>query len=496
MDYILGIDVGTTATKCALASADGKICAFSSVPYETVFGPDGVVQQDARDWYKTLCIAVRECLEAQPQARVRALSLSTQGGSMVPVDAQGEPLYPVAVWMDVRAKQQAKRVQADLPEDYVYLQTGWPLNAGGNALQMLWLRDHETEIFNKTYKFLDTVQYVNYHLTGKFVGDYTNMGIAYLMDVRKKCYDPEILKYLGVNEGHMAELTQSGSVIGPLTPKAARDLGLGEDVLVVSGGHDQYCAALGAGSVEAGDIFLATGTAWVILATLDDYLVDTRTHFSFGNHVLPGMCGAMASLMTGGTSLEWYVQEFMRDLAWDKQKAFAEINRAAGEIPPGANGVVFYPHFQGTTCPTWRQNHRASLMGVELNTTRDTIARAVMEGVAYDMNWLLRSLYAQGVQAKRIKMVGGAAKSPVWPQIMADVTNLPLDIPSVADTPTLGALILAGTGCGIFDSMQQGAACFSGGTRTLLPQKEAARAYQGLFKEYIKRFEALEQYYG
>ena len=297
---LLGIDVGTTGTKSILLDGEGRIVCSSYKKYSRSCTENGHVEQDAEDWWKALSYTVRECTKVlDSKDEVKAISLSTQGGSMVPVDADGDPLANAVTWMDTRGAEQHEALLKLNGEDFYYLRSGWRLSNSFNLIQIVWLRDNVPKVFEKAAKFLSTIDFINRRLTGEFRIDPTSAGMTQLFNIIEHKWDERILALAGLSTERLPEITNSGEVVGTLSRNAALELGLSKTVRVVSGGHDQYCAALGAGAIDTGDVLLSTGTSWVILAVADHPVLNTAFYPAPGQHVVGGRWGVISYTPAG-----------------------------------------------------------------------------------------------------------------------------------------------------------------------------------------------------
>lgn len=496
MKYLLGIDIGTTGTKTILYREDGLQCGMGYRGYELVHQRADWAEQNADDWWHAVVETVREAVrDITDPENIAALSLSTQGGSLVVVDAAGTPMMPAVSWMDRRAgKQELDALLSDKETNYHYRNTGWPLTNSFNLVQIKYLSNHQPEVFRSVAKFLSTSDYINFRLTGRFVTDHTNAGITNLSLIRSMQWDPTALKDLGISEDRLASLRPSGERIGTLTEAAAAELGIPASVVVVNGGQDQYCGAVGAGAVESGDVMLATGTAWVVLGAFSDMVLDEQGFMAPCRHVLPDRYGSMATVPAGGMAMEWFRETFRED---DGQPlmSFDQINREAAQTPPGADGLRFYPHFSGATCPSWKISNRAGFIGVHLGHRRAHFARAVMEGIAVDVNKIICALRENGGQPKRIKIIGGASRSDLWCSIVTDVTGLPVIRPVQVDVPCTGAAMIAGVGAGLFADYAEAIRTFCKAGETLYPNEERMHLYAGIVADYAAGFCHLTAFY-
>lgn len=483
MQYLLGIDVGTTGTKTLLFRQDGKLMGQAYCPYATDNPGGGKSEQNPMDWWNAIVQTVRHVLEeAQTAKDVAAISLSTQGGTMVPVDSQFMPVRPAIVWNDTRCTQERQLFIQEFGEEVIYKKTGWALAPGQNLLQIRWMKENEPELFQKTAYFLSVPDYISYKLTGIPAVDPSNMGINQLGDITSCDYDPELLAFAGIDRGQLPKIQPSGTPIGKLTACAASALGLSTEVLVVSGAHDQYAVALGAGACENDDILIGTGTCWVVTRISD--MPNFASGLSQSIAAIPGKWGSLRSLPSGGVCLEWW----RKNIAVDSSGAlipFDQINATVSGRAAAEDGLFFYPF--GGYAGTGKTLQKGTLIGLDIAHDRYNIARAIMEGVAFQILWMLEEFQAE---PESLRLTGGATKSRVWCQIVADISGIPVCIPETADLACVGAAILAGVGCGLYENAKQGYNLMSIPERTLYPDPEKSSMYQKnteLYRSYAQQ---------
>lgn len=487
----LGIDIGTTGTKAMLVDESGSIIRTEYYGYPTHREGEGIFEQDANDWWQALVSTVNRCIEdIENKEDIGALALSTQAGTLVLTDAECNPLGKAITWQDSRAKEIAERLNQEYEQDYFYLNTGWKLSGSYNFLNMLWLKEHRPDLFYKAQKFLSVNEFLNYKLTGSYFGDYVNSGITQLFDLQTCVYNGEALNILEIPENKLAKLLPSGTIIGGLTHDAAKELGLTTDTKVVLAGQDQYCSALGMGAIDDGDVAMSTGTAWVILAISSTPLFHIESYIAPGRHICPDLWGNMATLMTGGGAIEWCKQ-----LVGDKGCSYDDINLLASKSVAGANGLMLLPFFQGATYPIWNSKLRATLFGLELRHSKGDMVRVVMEGVAMQLNLIFETVKSIGFKPRVLKTAGGAVKSLEWVQIIADVTNTPLQIFATADMACVGAALIAAKANGDFSTYTEGIQRWNLDYKFVFPNTENTTIYRELFEKYKKRTFMLDQMY-
>ena len=479
--YILGIDVGTTGTKTLLFSAVGDLLGHAYRSYETSAPQVGYSEQDPEDWWRAVCETVREVCAAPDVAEgVAAISLSLQGGTVVPVDEELRAVRPAIVWNDLRCGAQREAYLKEVGDAKgMYEMSGWQLDPQLPALQIRWMRDNEPELFAKTDMFLTVPDYISKKMTGIAAVDLSDAGINQLCDIRRGCYDEKILHFAGITEAQLPKIVRSGDVIGNLTAQAAAELGLTTRAVLVAGAHDQYAVALGAGANKPGDILIGSGTAGVVTAIGDRPAFETGLDQSIA--ATPGMWGSLASLSSGGVCLEWW----RKNLAVDggEPVSYDAINEEVSRRKAAEDGLFFFP-FSGRMNGE-KDFQKGTFVGLDLAHDRYDLARAVMEGVVFQTRWMLERFQTKP-SADGLKLSGGASKSPLWCSLAANITGLPIRIPAVADLACVGAAILAGVGCGIYRDAEEGYRALAVDEQVLQPDPEAVRRYDEWYAAYKK----------
>lgn len=489
--YVIGVDIGTTGTKALLFSVDGQLQGQAYQDYPISTPQVGQSEQRSEDWWNAVVTVVRSvCQGKDIQEKVAAISLSTQGGTVVPVDENGEPLRRAIVWNDARcAVQKASFLEEVGPDKTMYEKTGWKLGCGLPALEIRWLKENEPEVFQNTAMFLTVPDYISLKMTGIGAVDPSNVGINQLADIRTLTYDEELLRFAGITENQLPAIVSSGDVIGNLTERAAADLGLSTKTLLVAGAHDQYAVALGAGATRKGDILIGSGTCWVVTAIHD--VADFTAGFSQSVTAVPELWGSLWSLSSGGVCLDW----LRKNLAVTKTGetlGYGTLNEGVAGCKAAEDGLFFFP-FTGISGDN-RSFTKASFIGLDLCHNRFHMARAVMEGIAFQVVWMLRAFSAKPGK-DGIKLTGGAARSSVWVQMLADISGLPVRIPEVPDLACVGAAILAGKGSGLYQSVEEGYAHLAVRETVVYPNPDAAARYALLLETYKQQAAALHDVY-
>ena len=330
-------------------------------------------------------------------------------------------------------------------------------------------------MFRRAHQFISTEEYINMRLTGRSVADPTNAAMRQLINVAASDWDDTLLLLAGLTRSRLPECLPTGALIGSLTRDASEALGLPAGVKIYNGAHDQYCAALGSGAVTPGELLLSTGTTWVVLGVAEKPLF-TPSHIAPGVHPVPGLYGNIASLNSAGSALKWF-----RKLTGED---FSALDAEAEKRRDSAEGILFYPYYAGSGFPHHIPEVKACCVGMELMHDKYDLARALMEGVAFEARWTLEEFSAHGADVRRLKLVGGAAKSALWSSITCDVTGCELQIPAEKDTCCIGAAMIAAVGSGICSDYFDAARRMVRYTKNLLPDSESSAFYEKKYARY------------
>jgi len=413
-DLLLGIDAGTTLMKAALYAPDGSCLGTGEAAQGVVSPQPGLAEQDPVTWWRGLRRAVRQAL-ARAGVRgdeVAAVGLSTQGGTLTVFDQSGTPRGPALVWSDARQRADADDDPRSRQKHFQL--TGLP-HRDMTPAGITWLKTHRPERFAAPYRIGYVPDYLIFRLTGEWVSDSTNLGICNICDLRSGDIALPVIEALGIPREAFAATRQAGEVAGTLLPDAAQALGLRAGIPVAVPAHDQYAAALGAGCTEPGDLLLSTGTAWVVLLITREPTTDRNGSFWPGRHVQQGMWGLMGAISSGSCTLDRLLTITRQRPDWDR------INAAVEPIPAGSGGLLVIPHLVGRTLPSRDPQARGAIIGWSLGHTREHFWRAAMEGLAMETRAACDYLAGHGARIGGLRMVGGAARSTIWPLIVASV---------------------------------------------------------------------------
>jgi xylulokinase len=482
---LLGLDVGTTATKALLFDPEGNVRASARASYGLITPQPGWVEQDPEELWRAVVTVLRSIVsQLQPEQQVLALAQSSQGGTTVPVDAAGQPTYNAISWMDGRAQAEYDDLSRQFGGEVISEKTGWPLMAGLPLQHIRWLRTQQPDTFARSRHFLFVNDFIGRRLTGELCMNPSDASITQLLDIETGDWDDWLLMLDGIRREQLSPVHPSGVAFGKLTAEASSATGLPAGLPVINGAHDQYCAAVGMRVARPGSVLLSCGTAWVLLAVPEDLDVGRRSGMALSCHAVPGRWGAIRSLGAVGTSLDWLI-----DHTWaghegatheDRSALYQAVNAAAGRSGPGAHGLIFCPLAGGHAGSFGVA--QGGFLGLTLTHGRGDLSRAVMEGVACELRWALDEIQAAGVTVHELTMVGGAARSPLWPQIVADVTGVGASVPAITEAASWGAAVLAGIGVGVFEGVESAGSTLAARSQHFEPGNRAV--YEPLYERY------------
>jgi xylulokinase len=499
-NLILGLDIGTTSTKAVLFDLSGTELATAEKAYPLHTPRVGWVEQEPEALWQALIDVLREIVsQAGQQQRILALALAAQSGSLLPARVDGLPVSTIITWLDGRTEALVKEWRKQGIEARIRLINGWHLYPGLCLPTIAWLRRHQPDVFAAAGRYFSVNDYLVHRLSGRFCTNPSNAGGMQLVDVSRGAWSPELCALAGIEPHQLSPIRPAGEVVGCITAEVSRLTGLPTATMVVNGGHDQGCTALGLGVTSPGKVLLGCGTAWVVTGVIESPDVRVLPDSLDMNFLpmpqqgqAPGRWTISQSLGGLGASLEWLLRQWWlgADASLTRQplpdgarrEAYAALDRELEETRPGGDGLFFQPLAGGHSAPAGEQ--RGCLVGLRLDHSRADVVRAMMEGAGYELRWVLDDIRHAGMSIQRMWMIGGAAQSPLWPAILASVTGVPLSLPQYGQWPAVGAAILAGLGAGAYDTLAEAQALFVRPTRQVDPEPEAMSIYDESFARY------------
>lgn len=499
MKYLLAHDIGTSGNKATLFTVEGEMVRSTVASYQVDYQSGGRAEQNPLDWWNAVCLSTKIITEGIDPDDILGLSFSAQMQCCLIVDEQGNVLRPAIIWADNRAKEQTEALLQKIDGTEAYNLLGHRLSPSYSLEKLMWIRDNEPENYKKTYKMLQVKDYIIYRMTGKFVTDYSDASGTNAFDLDKLAWSKEIIDAAGVSFDLFPELHGSTDVIGTLLPEAAEQLGLTTSVKVVCGGGDGPCSAVGAGCTEDDQMFLSFGTsAWIGGTTDKKFLDDEKVLMCFG-HVIPGKYMPCGTMQSAGSSYAYARNQFCQA---EKEKAkelgidsWDLVNQMAESAPAGAKGLIFLPYLAGERAPRWNPDASGSFVGIRMYHTREDYIRAVLEGVAMNLELILKS-YRKTMNIEKLILTGGGAKGQIVAQILSDVLNASFQSPDhVEEATSIAAAVIAGIGCGVYQDFSAIHQFLKFGA-PVEPTKENQEIYQKSKKIFDDVYQALLPLYG
>lgn len=493
---IIGFDIGTTGCKAIIFSGNGQILARSAREYTIRTPQPHWAEQDAEEVWQLAWSALREAVAQVRDDPPVALALSCQGEAVIPVDAAGRALRPAILGMDTRTEAENAWLVEQFGLETLFNRTGMPANTVNSLPKLLWLQRHEPELWKIAHQFLLYEDFFLRRLGGQAIISHCLASRTQMYDLSTSDWADDILAPCGIKRECLAPLAPaSGGVVGTLRKELARELGLSREVLLVSGGHDQACAALGSGVTQAGLAMVSTGTAEVVEVAMETPALDKSLregNISVYRHVVPGLFLAMTLNHSGGLSLRWYRDTLGR---WEQEQAQASGQDAydllLAEAPPGPTELLFLPHFSGSGTPVWDTSSKGAILGLTFGTTQAAIVKALLEGLTFELRNNLDLLRRAGVTINELHAVGGGARSPLWLQLKADICHIPLRVPQVTEAACLGAALLAGVAAGIYPDVAAAVTQTVHVQRQIEPKAASAAAYDNKYQLYRQVYPTL-----
>ncbi|HEY5532478.1 MAG TPA: FGGY-family carbohydrate kinase [Candidatus Anoxymicrobiaceae bacterium] len=500
-DLLIGHDVGTGGSKSVLADTDGNLMAGTFQPYEVSYPRPNWAEQDPEDWWRAVSAGTRQLLDETgvDPSRIRGIGFAGQMIGIVPVNAEGELLSHAIVWLDSRADEQAERLIRRLGGKRIFTLIAGALPTGKDVVcKLAWLKEKEPELFSDTHAFLDVTGYMVLRATGEFSMDHSGAGGTGLLDNKTREWSSMLARLVSVPLEKMPPVHRSIDIVGGLTDAAARDMGLVEGTPVIAGMADIPAAATGSGALENGDAHIYLGTSsWLCLSLSKPKNLPKNGIVSVASPD-PSMFIMLGESETAGLCLKWFADNLAtaaeRERAGpDEMAIFAILDEIVAGVKPGAENLVFTPWMFGERSPVGDTTLRASFFNLSLEHRREHLLRAVYEGVAYNLRWMVEEVERHGMPIKSLRAIGGGAKSDIWMHIMADVTGKPVEaLACPQEAGALGVALAVAVGLGIFGDYKHIKKILKL-RETFQPDPANASRYQELFAAFHDVYPALSK---
>ncbi|WP_455365082.1 FGGY-family carbohydrate kinase [[Eubacterium] cellulosolvens] len=482
---VVGTDIGTTNVKTKLYTPEGKILGEAIREHQLIYPKPTWIEVEPEVLWRSVTETIQQSInQAKVSPKdVEGISISCMSPSCLPIDKDGKPLRPAFLWCDTRSIEESDWIRQNIGLEKVHQVCGNTIAPYFGGVKWLWYRRNEPKLFEKTKKILQCNSYIIHKLTGEVVIDFSQAGLCVpAFDLYKKCWSSEMCDEMGVNTDLLPDVYSSSQVVGEVSNPSAENLGLRKGIPVVAGGGDFACSTLACGVFKEGEAGQMLGTAGNLMIPVKGGPFDPRLINSV--HVTENYI-SIGNVFAGGL-VRWF-----RDLMTSFQKEdgidYKMLDSRAGEIPAGSDGLIVLPHLIGGIAPLWNPFTKGVIFGLTSSHTASHIYRAILEGVAYGFFTIVEIVREAGTRIEAIIAVNGGAKSQLWRQIFADVTNLPFSYYPLGGDATMGDALLAGKGVGVINRF--------GVIREWLKETKKTDANPELHSKYMKYYEIYRRIY-
>lgn len=482
----IGVDLGTSAVKLLLMDETGKIHKIVSKEYPLYFPQPGWSEQNPQDWIRQSMEGIKELTAQCDKSQIKGISFGGQMHGLVVLDEKDQIIRPAILWNDGRTGKQTDYLNQEIGKETLSRYTGNIAFAGFTAPKILWMREKEPENFARVRKIMLPKDYLAFYLSGEFSTDFSDASGTLLLDVEHKRWSEKMMEICGIRKSQLPKLYESWEPTGIIKPEIAEELGIPQNVKIIAGAGDNAAAAVGTGTVGEGQCNLSVGTSGTVFISSKNFGVDEHNALHSFAHA-DGNYHLMGCMLSAASCNKWWMEEILRTKEYQKEQ---EGIRKLGENP-----VFYLPYLMGERSPHNDPDARAAFVGMSMDTTREDMTQAMLEGVAFGLRDSMEAAKSTGLHPERSKICGGGAKSPLWRKIIANVMNMKIDRIESEEGPGYGAAILAAVGCGVFSSVEEAAGRLVKITDTEESDPQLAEKYEEKYQKYRKLYPALKEFY-
>ena len=475
----IGVDLGTSAVKLLLMDAEGKIHKIASREYPLEFPHPGWSQQDPLQWFTQTMDGLEELLRECDKSQVAGISFGGQMHGLVTLDENDQVIRPAILWNDGRTTEETAYLNEVIGKEKLSAYTANIAFAGFTAPKILWMQKNEPELWARVKKIILPKDYLAFRLSGSFCTDYSDASGMLLLDVKNRRWSKEMMEICNLTEDMLPTLYESYEVVGNILPEIAAQLQIPETVKIIAGAGDNAAAAVGTGTVGEGRCNLSLGTSGTIFISSEKFGVDQNNALHSFDHA-DGGYHLMGCMLSAASCNKWWMDEIL------KTKDYSSEQKGINKL--GENTVFYLPYLMGERSPHNNPAARAMFIGMSMDTTREDMTQAVLEGVAFGLRDSLEVARSLGIKIERSKICGGGAKSPLWRTIIAAVMNLKLDIIESEEGPGYGGAILAAVGCGEYPDVETATNKLVKVVETIEPDPELVAKYEARYQEFKKLY--------
>ena len=497
MSYVIGIDIGTSGTKTALFDERGVKVASKTVEYPLYQPKEDWAEQEPRDWWGATVEGIRAVTAGIDKSGIVGVGLSGQMHGLVMLDGDGEVLRRSIIWCDQRTSRQCDEITELVGADRLMEITKSPALTGFTASKILWVREHEPEIYEKCRTILLPKDYIRYMLTGERATEVSDASGMQLLDIGGRDWSAEVTDALGIDRGMLGKVYESHEVTGRISAAASEVTGLPAGIPVVGGAGDNAASAVGCGVVKGGRAFTTIGTSGVVFAHSPGLACDPKGRMHSFCAAVPGEWHVMGVVQSAGLSLRWFRDQFCsaeQALADERGvDVYKVMDEVASKSAVGSGKLLFLPYLMGERTPHLDPCAKGAFIGLTSTHTRGDMLRAVMEGVTFALRDSLELFSAAGITVGDMMACGGGASSPLWRQMLADVFGCPVRTAASNEGGALGAAILAAVGAGIYSDVREACDAVIGEGSVCEPDAERGRRYSELYAIYTRLYGRLKE---
>jgi len=487
--YFLGIDLGTSSVKVLAINDHEIIVGDVTKDYPVHYPFDKWAEQDPEDWWIKTVEAIRDLMNEYriPSDQIAAIGFSGQMHGLVALDENDKVLFPAILWCDQRTEKECEDITSAFGKDQLRDLTGNKALTGFTAPKILWVKKNHPELFKKIKHILLPKDFIRLKLTGEYATDVSDASGTLLFDVKNKVWSRPICDFLGIAIEQLPKVYESYEITGSVSEEAKALLGLKGEVLVVGGAGDQAAGAVGTGTVVEGIVSVNIGTSGVVFAAHDDYVVDSdcRLHaFCHAN----GKYHTMGVMLSAASCLKWWIDSAQTGMDYDS------ILKEAQETDSN-QGLIFLPYLMGERTPYPDPNAKGCFLGLNMNTSRGNMTRALLEGVAFGLRDSLEILKDLAIPVNHIRIIGGGARSPLWKQILADIFQMEIEEINTNQGGGLGSAILAAVGAGFYKSVDEGCQRMIRVVNKINPIETNVKYLNQLYPRYQAGYQMLKEWF-
>ncbi len=481
----IGIDLGTSAVKLLLVDEKGDIKNVVSKEYPISFPRSNWSEQNPSDWWNATVEGINELVAGFDKSEIYGIGAGGQMHGLVALDKNDEVIRPAILWNDGRTQKEVEYLNNVVGKNKLSQYTANIAFAGFTAPKILWMKNNEPENFSRIHKIMLPKDYINYKLTGVHCCDYSDASGMLLLDVKNKCYSKEMLEICSITEDMLPRLYESYDVVGNVKKDVADMFGFGE-VKVVAGAGDNAAAAIGTGTVGDGKCNISLGTSGTIFVSSKSFGVDKFNALHSFAHA-DGRYHLMGCMLSAASCNKWFMDDILSD------KDYASIQAKITQEKLGNNKVYFLPYLMGERSPINDTDARGTFIGMSMDTGREDMLQAVLEGVAFAIRDCFEVAKDLGISIVQSNICGGGAKSELWKKIIANVLNIRLDIVKTEQGPGYGGAMLAMVGCGVYNNVDEVCSALVEVVDSVEPDQSLVTLYDKKYNNFKKIYPALKE---